>query len=67
MVLGITYNGSDLDWWLKKFSENGIEDRNNWNKRCDGGNGYDRPNAVTVDLESNIYAVGITTGAIDSD
>ena len=67
IVLGITYNGSDLDWWLKKFSENGIEDTDSWDKRCDGGNGYDHPNAVAVDLENNIYAVGTTTGVTDSD
>jgi hypothetical protein len=54
---------SDLDWWIKKFDKNGIEDTMNWDKSFDSSGGAtgtydDRAYAAAIDASGNIYIVG---------
>lgn len=50
----------DTDWWIKKYSSDGVEDTLNWNKTFDGGiGGSDRPLAVAIDRSGAVYVGGI--------
>lgn len=56
-VVGTKHNGTDVDWWLKKFDANGNEDITNWNGVYGGGVGDDRANCVVhVSASSTIIA-----------
>lgn len=47
------------NWWLKKFSSNGVEDTINWNKTFDGGNASDDlAYDVHVDAGNNVFVAG---------
>jgi hypothetical protein len=47
------------DWWIKKFSSNGVEDTTHWNKIVDNGSlTDDEATAIAIDGLGNIYAVG---------
>lgn len=77
-VVGIGTNlvnsTSGTDWWIKKFSPNGVEDTTNWNKSFSSpGSGNDYATGVAIDSSGNVYVVGSgmnlvapTTGS-DSD
>ena len=65
---------SNLDWWIKKFSGNGVEDTTNWDKKFNGGNatGPDQARAVAIDSSGNVYVVGngrelVTAGTSSTD
>ena len=54
---------SDFDWWIKKFSSDGVEDTTNWNKMFDGGSGSgffrDGANSVAIDPSGgSVYVAG---------
>jgi len=55
---GVAGNGDNLDGWVKKFSSNGTEDTENWNKGIDWGDKIDGARAVAVDSEDNVYVAG---------
>ena len=58
-IVGSRYNGTDVDWWIKKYTSGGTEDTSNWNKSFDGGfNGNDFAYSVAVDSINNVYVVG---------
>lgn len=47
------------NWWIKKFSPDGIEDTTNWNKTFDGGSaGGDFAFDVQTDAANNVFVVG---------
>jgi len=65
---------SNLDWWIKKFNANGVEDTTNWDKKFNGVNatGSDQARAVAIDSSGNVYVVGngrelVTAGTSASD
>ena len=66
-VVGYKNNGTDNDWWLKKFDENGNEDTINWNKTFDGGFGNDIAQSIAVDSGKNLYVVGYKNNGTDAD
>lgn len=48
-----------VDWWIKKFSSDGIEDTTNWNKTFDGGNnGSDAATSVAIAADGSVFVVG---------
>jgi hypothetical protein len=64
--------GTDLvgstgyDWWVKKYSPNGVEDTANWNKTFAGpgagmGSDLDIANSVFIDGNNDVYVVGYGT------
>jgi hypothetical protein len=57
-VVGSRHNGSNLDWWLKKYNSSGAEDLVNWDIILDGNSGNDEPMAVAVDSSNNVIVVG---------
>jgi len=40
-VVGSRYNGSNNDWFVKKYSSSGVEDTSAWNKTYNGSRGDD--------------------------
>lgn len=60
-VVGSRNNGSNLDWWLKKYSSTGTEDLVNWDVILDGGVGDDEAMAAATDSSGNLYIVGYGT------
>jgi hypothetical protein len=49
---------SKNDWWIKKFSSNGVED-SAWEKKIDGGSGDGEvARSVAVDSSDNVYVAG---------
>ncbi|MCX6123933.1 MAG: hypothetical protein NTV34_04180, partial [Proteobacteria bacterium] len=60
-VVGSRDNGSNLDWWLKKYSPAGVDDTLNWDIVLDGNSGNDEAMAVAVDTSSNVFVVGYGT------
>lgn len=53
------------DWWIKKFSSNGVEDTTNWNKEfSSSGNQEDRAYSVTISASGYIYVAGFGTNLI---
>lgn len=67
LVAGSWHNGTDIDWMLKKFDANGIEDTQNWNLTFDGGLGDDQPNSIVIDPNDNVYFVGTKHNGTDMD
>ena len=57
---GGSLNGSSGDdWWIKKFTDNGIEDLTNWNKTFSSGeNDDDLLYDLALDSSDNLIAVG---------
>ena len=53
-------NGTNYEWWIKKFDYNGNEDTENWNKTFDAGSvdGFLRWFSIAIDSENNVYVVG---------
>jgi hypothetical protein len=60
-VVGSRHNGSNLDWWLKKYNSAGTEDTVNWDIILDGNGGDDEATAVAVDTSGNVYVAGYGT------
>lgn len=49
----------NMDWWIKKYDDNGNEDTTSWNKTYDGGaNLSDNAYACAVDSKGNLYVGG---------
>ncbi len=47
------------DWWIKKYTSSGTEDKTNWDITLDGGLNYsDYLYAMDMDSNNNLYAVG---------
>ena len=59
-VIGVRFDpAQNENWWLKKFSPDGVEDTVNWNKTFDGGNNdSDFAYDVQVDRANNVFVVG---------
>jgi uncharacterized delta-60 repeat protein len=66
-VAGHKNNGTDLDWWIKKFDSAGTEDTVNWDKVYDSGSGDDYSSSVAVDSNNNIYVAGYKNNGADFD
>ncbi len=50
---------SNQDWWIKKFSSEGVEDTVNWNKTYNGpANNTDDPQNVTIAPDGSVFVVG---------
>lgn len=58
-------SNSKADWWIKKFSHDGIEDTTYWNKICDSGS-IDLCRSIYIDNNDNVYAVGYGENLISS-
>lgn len=61
LYVGGTMNlgAGNENWWIKKFSPEGVEDTANWNRSFDGGNlGNDQLYGMRIDAFDNLYAVG---------
>lgn len=56
-VAGFRNGIGSLDWWIKKFNVNGVEDTVNWNKTI-GNKGFDEATSVAVDADGNVYVAG---------
>jgi len=68
IVVGQYDNGSNLDWWIKKYDNNGIEDTANWNIIADSGNnGDDIAYDVAIDRNNYVYVVGTMYNGNDTD
>lgn len=51
--------GGNQNWWIKKYSETGVEDTTNWNKIFDGGNlSNDEAYSIKVDPSDQVWVVG---------
>lgn len=51
--------GPDTDWWIKKFSADGIEDTASWNKIFDGGASQnDAARTIQVAPNGDVYVAG---------
>jgi hypothetical protein len=57
-VVGSRFNGSDLDWMIKKYSSSGVEDTANWDMLIDSGFGDDEALGVVTDSAGNVFVVG---------
>lgn len=49
---------SDIDWWIKKFDENGIEDAVNWDKKFNLGD-ISNIYGMCLDPDNNVFVSGI--------
>ncbi len=57
---GTDPGGYNHDWWIRRFSSNGLEDTARWAKRFSAGDwGIGAPFAISRDSLSNIYVAGI--------
>jgi uncharacterized delta-60 repeat protein len=67
-IVGSMYNGTDDDWWIKKYDSDGNEITTNWNKTFDGGsNGNDFAYSVAVDSINSVYVVGSNYNGTNDD
>ena len=64
---------SNTDWWIKKFSSDGVEDTTDWNKMFDGGLNGGKAHSVAIDpSDGSVYVVGygwnlVVTGSSNED
>ncbi|MFC2163248.1 hypothetical protein ACFLRF_06160 [Candidatus Altiarchaeota archaeon] len=58
--LNLASSSSSIDWWIKKFDENGNEDTANWNLNISSYSfvASEYAYSVTVDNSDNVYVVG---------
>ena len=54
------------DWWIKKFSSNGVED-SSWDKTFDYNYSLDRALSVAVDSSDNVYVLGYCWNPLSDD
>ena len=67
LIVGSVFNGSNSDWWIKKYAPDGTEDLANWNRVIDGGLGDDYGRSVAVDSKENVYVAGTYWNGANSD
>ena len=61
-AVGTFNNGTNDDWWIKKFAPDGTEITTGWNKIFNGAaNNSDTPKSVNVSVDGFVYV----SGAID--
>ncbi|MFC1670196.1 hypothetical protein ACFL20_07355 [Spirochaetota bacterium] len=66
-AVGYTKTGiGNADWWIKKFSPQGVEDTTNWNKIIPGPNLHDSALAIAFDSQNNVYVGGYSDGLVYS-
>lgn len=63
IVAGKSWNGSNYDLFVQKYSSTGSL---LWNHTYDGGFGDEEPHDMTLDQFNNIYVVGQTEESVDS-
>ncbi len=56
---------SAVDWAIKKFDSNGVEDTIHWNKVF-GGTGTEFPTSIATDSNDNVYVVGTGYNLVSS-
>ena len=60
---GYFNNGSDFDWWIKRFQPWGDEITVGWDKKIDSGSEVDDfANGMAIDSSDNLYVVGNAGG-----
>ena len=59
------YNWSD--WWIKKFSSDGNEDTENWDKKIYCNRSDEIDNTIVIDSENNVYVAGAVVGDSDTE
>ncbi len=59
-------DSSDIDWLIKKYSNDGVEDTALWDKIFDGNSGRDSIFAIEIDSNNNIYVAGYGENLISS-
>ena len=67
-VVGSGYNlvngTSGIDWYVRKFDSNGVEDSVNWNKKFNSvSTQTDYGQALAIDASNNVYAAGTQSGS----
>lgn len=55
---------SNYDWWIKRFSSDGVEDIVQWNKAIDGNKSWDWAYNIIPDRSGNIYICGTGSNLI---
>jgi hypothetical protein len=64
-VVGTQSNGSNNDWFIKKYSSEGVEDTSNWNKTYNGVRGDDDiAYAVSVASDGSVVVAGHSRRAV---
>jgi len=64
----LSYPGSGYDWWVKKFTREGLEINNAiWNSSFDGNDGIEWARSVAVDSTGDVYVAGIGTNLVNSN
>ncbi len=58
VVAGCGPGAVSYDWWIKKFSADGVEDAVNWNKKVSRYLDNSTAHCVVVDPSGDIYVVG---------
>ena len=67
-VVGSRFNGTDLDWWIKKFDSGLTEDTTNWNiiDNC-GYSGDSVAKKVLIDNNDHLWVFGYCHNGTDYD
>ena len=66
-VVGSQFNGSNNDWFIKKYSSSGVEDTASWNKTYNGSRADDDvAYAVAVASDGSVVVAGHSRRAVSS-
>lgn len=58
-AFNLASDSSGVDWWIKKYSKNGVEDTTNWDKKLDiGTSSGDYLRSIALDSNDNLFAAG---------
>ncbi|MCP4134134.1 MAG: hypothetical protein GY754_24390 [bacterium] len=59
-------DSSSSDWFIKKYSNDGVEDTTRWDKKFDGNSDSDAIYSITIDSNNNLYVAGYGKNLISS-